>query len=81
MSAFAESRPVYDPLTVLDLLNDRQTPSVNLPTTGGGIQMPSLPDGSSSPLASRPSELTTGMVVTNIFNQGRAGNHLKYQRM
>lgn len=60
MPAFAESRPIYDPLAVLDLLNDRQTPSVNLPTAGAGIQMPSLPDGMTSPLASRPSELTTG---------------------
>jgi len=60
MPAFAESRPVYDPLAVLDLLNDRQTPSVNLPTADVSIQMPSLPDATSSPLASRPSELMTG---------------------
>ena len=67
--SFAQGTPVYDPLAMLDMLNEQAVaPAINMPSSDVNVNMPDLPNGSVSPQASdRPSELITGPNSTSRY--------------
>jgi hypothetical protein len=67
--AFAQTRNIYDPLAMLEMLKENPiTPSINLPTSDIQPNIPQLPNTMISPQAyDKPSELITGPQNTSRY--------------